>query len=88
MVELFQTLYFNHENIKLYRFYVTLNYSKNQYFVLIIVAVASEETAFLLGTCYYRARRLNEAHYLLQNIPLTLPQARFLLAKCCVDLKL
>lgn len=52
-----------------------------------IVSVASEETAFLLGTCYYRAGRVNEAHHLLQNISLTLPQARFLLAKCSVELK-
>ncbi|CAH4006891.1 cell division cycle protein 27 homolog isoform X1 [Pieris brassicae] len=47
----------------------------------------SEETAFLLGTCYYRAGRINETHNLLQNISLSLPQARFLLAKCSVDLK-
>lgn len=50
-------------------------------------SVASEETAFLLGTCYYRAGRVNETHHLLQNVSLTLPQARFLLAKCSVDLK-
>lgn len=48
--------------------------------------VCSEETAFLLGTCYYRAGRVNEAHHLLQNMSLSLPQARFLLAKCSVDL--
>ncbi|KAI5637114.1 anaphase-promoting complex, cyclosome, subunit 3 domain-containing protein [Phthorimaea operculella] len=49
--------------------------------------VGSEETAFLLGTCYYRARRVNEAHHLLKNVSPSLPQARFLLAKCSVDLK-
>ncbi|CAH2039483.1 unnamed protein product, partial [Iphiclides podalirius] len=49
--------------------------------------VASEETAFLLGTCYYRAGRINEAHHLLQNISPTLPQSRFLLAKCAIELK-
>ncbi|CAK1544986.1 unnamed protein product [Leptosia nina] len=49
--------------------------------------IASEETAFLLGTCYYRAGRVNETHHLLQNLSLTLPQARFLLAKCSIDLK-
>ncbi|CAG9088480.1 unnamed protein product [Plutella xylostella] len=49
--------------------------------------VSSEETAFLLGTCYYRARRVNEAHHLLQNLSLSLPQARFLLARCSFDLK-
>ncbi|XP_041986615.1 cell division cycle protein 27 homolog [Aricia agestis] len=49
--------------------------------------VSSEETAFLLGTCYYRAGRINETFYLLHNITLTLPQARYLLAKCSVDLK-
>ncbi|XP_046968398.1 cell division cycle protein 27 homolog [Vanessa cardui] len=49
--------------------------------------VASEETAFLLGTCYYRAGRVNETQHLLQNTSLTLPQARFLLAKCSVELK-
>ncbi|GBP50660.1 Cell division cycle protein 27 homolog [Eumeta japonica] len=51
------------------------------------VAVASEETAFLLGTCYYRAGRVREAHYLLLNCTPTLPQTRFLLAKCSIDLK-
>lgn len=50
--------------------------------------VASEETAFLLGTCYYRRGRVNEVHHLLQNMSLTLPQSRFLLAKCSIDLKL
>ncbi|KAL4712028.1 hypothetical protein ACJJTC_003695 [Scirpophaga incertulas] len=50
--------------------------------------VASEETAFLLGTCYYRAGRVNEAHHLLQNTSLSLPQSRFLLAKCSLDLKI
>ncbi|XP_053606232.1 cell division cycle protein 27 homolog [Plodia interpunctella] len=50
--------------------------------------VTSEETAFLLGTCYYRTGRVNEAHHLLQNYPLSLPQARFLLAKCSIELKL
>ncbi|XP_028175323.1 cell division cycle protein 27 homolog [Ostrinia furnacalis] len=49
--------------------------------------VASEETSFLLGTCYYRAGRVNEAHHLLQNTSLSLPQSRFLLAKCSIDLK-
>ncbi|CAG4947129.1 unnamed protein product [Parnassius apollo] len=49
--------------------------------------VASEETAFLLGTCYYRAGRVNEAHHLLQSLSLTLPQSRFLLAKCLVEIK-
>ncbi|KAJ8716013.1 hypothetical protein PYW08_013298 [Mythimna loreyi] len=49
--------------------------------------VASEETAFLLGTCYYRAGKINEAQYLLQNMSLTLPQAKFLLAKCFLELK-
>ncbi|CAG4962566.1 unnamed protein product [Colias eurytheme] len=49
--------------------------------------VGSEETAFLLGTCYYRAGRVNETQHLLQNLTLTLPQSRFLLAKCSVDLK-
>ncbi|VVD03225.1 unnamed protein product [Leptidea sinapis] len=50
--------------------------------------VNSEETAFLLGTSYYRAGRVNETHHLLKNLSLTLPQSRFLLAKCSVDLKI
>lgn len=49
--------------------------------------VPAEEAAFLLGTCYYRAGRVNEAHYLLQNISFTLPQAKFLFAKCALTLK-
>lgn len=53
-----------------------------------LFSVTSEETAFLLGTCYFRAGRVNEAHYLLHNLALTLPQARFLLAKCSFELKL
>lgn len=53
----------------------------------VYVSVASEETAFLLGTCYYRAGQVNEAHHLLHNVTLSLPQARFLLAKCATELK-
>lgn len=56
-------------------------------FNLFLFPVCSEETAFLLGTCYYRAGRVHETHYLLQNIVLTLPQSRFLFAKCALDLK-
>lgn len=53
-----------------------------------MLSVGSEETAFLLGTSYYRARRVNEAHHLLKNVSPSLPQARFLLAKCSIELKL
>lgn len=53
-----------------------------------LIPVGSEETSFLLGTCFYRAGRVNEAYHMLKTTSASLPQARFLLAKCSLDLKL
>ena len=47
----------------------------------------SEEAVFLAATCYYRQGRAEQAHHLLTREGVNTPSARFLLAKCCADLK-
>ncbi|KAK2588331.1 hypothetical protein KPH14_004348 [Odynerus spinipes] len=49
--------------------------------------VDTEETLFLLATCYYRSGRVRQAHALLCKKAPSSPQCRFLLAKCCYDLE-
>ncbi|XP_033221326.1 cell division cycle protein 27 homolog isoform X2 [Belonocnema kinseyi] len=49
--------------------------------------VDTEETLFLLATCYYRSGKVRQAHALLSKKTPTSPQCRFLLAKCCYDLE-
>ncbi|XP_051171855.1 cell division cycle protein 27 homolog [Leptopilina boulardi] len=49
--------------------------------------VDTEETLFLLATCYYRAGKVRQAHALLSKKTPTSPQCRFLLAKCCYELE-
>ncbi|KAH0954146.1 hypothetical protein HN011_012141 [Eciton burchellii] len=49
--------------------------------------VDTEESLFLLATCYYRSGRIRQAYALLsQKAPIS-AQCRFLLAKCCYDLE-
>lgn len=48
--------------------------------------VESDETLFLLATCYYRAGKPNQAYAVLRGKGASCPQCRFLLAKCCMDL--
>ncbi|XP_034937332.1 cell division cycle protein 27 homolog [Chelonus insularis] len=49
--------------------------------------VDTEDTLFLLATCYYRAGRVRQAHGLLSKKAPSSSQCRFLLAKCCYDLE-
>ncbi|XP_066584032.1 cell division cycle protein 27 homolog isoform X2 [Prorops nasuta] len=49
--------------------------------------VDTEETLFLLATCYYRSGRVRQAHALLYKKAPSSAQCRFLLAKCCYDLE-
>ncbi|KAK0180246.1 hypothetical protein PV327_005911 [Microctonus hyperodae] len=49
--------------------------------------VDTEDTLFLLATCYYRAGRVRQAHGLLSKKSPSSSQCRFLLAKCCYDLE-
>lgn len=49
--------------------------------------VESEESLFLLATCYYRAGQKHQAHWLLSSKKVRSTQCRFLLSKCAFDLK-
>ncbi|XP_035904670.1 LOW QUALITY PROTEIN: cell division cycle protein 27 homolog [Anopheles stephensi] len=49
--------------------------------------VDSEESVFLLATCYYRAGQKHLAHWLLSKKSVRSTQCRFLLSKCAFDLK-
>lgn len=49
--------------------------------------VDTEETLFLLATCYYRSGQVRQAYALLSKKALNSAQCRFLLAKCCYDLE-
>ncbi|XP_040564895.1 cell division cycle protein 27 homolog isoform X1 [Lepeophtheirus salmonis] len=48
--------------------------------------VDTDESAFLLATCYYRSGKLNQAYDVLQGKGLRSQQNRFLMARCCTDL--
>ncbi|KAL1451352.1 hypothetical protein WDU94_005738 [Cyamophila willieti] len=47
--------------------------------------VESDESTFLLATCYYRAGKPNQAYSLLRRKGCITPQCKFLLAKCCLE---
>uniref|UniRef100_A0A182QJ66 Cell division cycle protein 27 homolog n=1 Tax=Anopheles farauti TaxID=69004 RepID=A0A182QJ66_9DIPT len=49
--------------------------------------VESEESIFLLATCYYRSGQKHMAHWLLSKKSVHSTQCRFLLSKCAYDLK-
>ncbi|XP_076661729.1 cell division cycle protein 27 isoform X1 [Halictus rubicundus] len=49
--------------------------------------VDTEETLFLLATCYYRSGQVRQAYALLSKKAPSSAQCRFLLAKCCYDLE-
>uniref|UniRef100_A0A1Y9H345 Cell division cycle protein 27 homolog n=1 Tax=Anopheles dirus TaxID=7168 RepID=A0A1Y9H345_9DIPT len=49
--------------------------------------VESEESIFLLATCYYRSGQKHLAHWLLSKKSVHSTQCRFLLSKCAYDLK-
>ena len=46
----------------------------------------SEESLYLLALSHYRAHKTLRAYHLLKNRYLALPQSKYLLAKCCLDL--
>ncbi|XP_059614178.1 cell division cycle protein 27 homolog [Phlebotomus argentipes] len=48
--------------------------------------VETEESIFLLATCYYRSGQVHQAFWLLQSKGARTPQARFLLSKCALEL--
>nr|CAD7393243.1 unnamed protein product [Timema cristinae] len=49
--------------------------------------VVSDETVFLLATCYYRSGKPGQAYSILRSKGVKSPQCRYLLAKCCMDLE-
>lgn len=49
--------------------------------------VETDETIFILATCYYRSNMIHQAYWLLQAKTPRSPQCRFLLAKCAYQLK-
>lgn len=50
-------------------------------------SVETDESLFLLATCYFRSGRVNEAHWLLSTKGAATQKSRFLLAKCAFELK-
>lgn len=50
-------------------------------------AVHTDESLHLLATCHYRAGNKVSAYSLLRSHGCRLPQSRFLLARCCLDLR-
>lgn len=49
--------------------------------------MSSEESLYLLATCYYRSGKPNAAYSILLSFGCRTSQCRLLLARCCVDLK-
>ena len=49
--------------------------------------VETDESVFLLATCYYRSGRINEAHWVLTSKGAASHKSKFLLAKCAYELK-
>lgn len=54
---------------------------------LACISVETDESLFLLATCYYRSGRVNEAHWLLNTKGAATHKSKFLLAKCAFELK-
>ncbi|KAI0228359.1 cell division cycle 27 [Lamellibrachia satsuma] len=48
--------------------------------------VSTDEALFLLATCYYRSGKPESAYRLLTTKSCPMPQCRYLLAQCCIDL--
>ncbi|CRK97337.1 CLUMA_CG010730, isoform A [Clunio marinus] len=49
--------------------------------------IETDESLFLLATCYYRSGRTNEAYWLLSTKGAQTQKSKFLLAKCAYELK-
>ena len=48
---------------------------------------ATDEAVFLVATCYYRQGKVEQAHHLLAKEGANSPSAKYLMVKCCTDLK-
>lgn len=55
--------------------------------ILLIFSVHTDESLHLLATCHYRAGNKVSAYKLLRSRGCRSPQSRFLLARCCIDLR-
>ncbi|XP_071451137.1 cell division cycle protein 27 homolog isoform X2 [Hetaerina americana] len=49
--------------------------------------VDSDDTIFLLATCYYRSGKPGRAYSVLQSRESKSPQCKYLMARCCLDLQ-
>ncbi|XP_046396113.1 cell division cycle protein 27 homolog isoform X2 [Ischnura elegans] len=49
--------------------------------------VDSDDTIFLLATCYYRSGKPGRAYAVLQSRESKSPQCKYLMARCCLDLQ-
>lgn len=54
--------------------------------IIYSLIVGAADSAYLLATCYYQLKRVQEARYLLQSHT-TNPQCALLYARCCLDLR-
>ncbi|KAG5682116.1 hypothetical protein PVAND_011495 [Polypedilum vanderplanki] len=53
----------------------------------LLAEVETDESLYLLATCYYRSGRTNEAYWLLNTKGASTHKSKFLLAKCAYELK-
>lgn len=53
----------------------------------LFIVVETEESLFLLATCYYRAGQVHQAHWLLSNKGTRSAECRYLMARCALELK-
>jgi len=49
--------------------------------------VSNTECLHLLATCYYRSGQINQAYMLLEKSSCQTSQCKYLMARCCVDIK-
>ena len=53
---------------------------------MLFVLVGSDESLFLLSTCYYRSGKPVKAYMLLQNKGCPNAQCKYLMAQCCMEI--
>lgn len=51
------------------------------------ITVESDDSVFMLATCYYRSNQVHQAYWVLHARSSKSPQCRYLLAKCAFELK-
>lgn len=54
--------------------------------IIYSLIVGATDSAYLLATCYYRLKRVQEARYLLRSYTAH-PQCALLYAQCCLELR-